>query len=85
MEKKSRKKPTNQTPKLTEEKTQLSKKEQILQIIKKPSKQKFLSESQRQYYDILKNNQITPLQKKQIMECTVNLDLIYCSQKMVYN
>ena len=59
MEKKTRKKPTNQTPKLTEEKTQLSKKEQILQVIKKPSKQKFLSENQRKYYEILRDNQIT--------------------------
>ena len=37
----------------------LTKKEVICSIIKKPTKEKFLSESQRQYYNILKNNQIT--------------------------
>jgi phosphate starvation-inducible PhoH-like protein len=37
----------------------LSKKELISQIIKKKTKEKFLSESQRRYYDILTKNQIT--------------------------
>jgi phosphate starvation-inducible PhoH-like protein len=43
----------------TEEKVYLNKKDLITQIIKKQTKQKFLSESQRKYYDILVNNQIT--------------------------
>ena len=37
----------------------INKKELISQIIKKKTKEKFLSESQRKYYDILKSNQIT--------------------------
>jgi len=36
-----------------------SKKEIISQFIKKQTKEKFLTENQRVYYDILKNNQIT--------------------------
>ena len=36
-----------------------SKKDLICSIVKKKSKQKFLSESQKYYYDILTNNQIT--------------------------
>jgi len=36
-----------------------TKKELISQIIKKKTKEKFLSESQKKYYDLLKNNQIT--------------------------
>ena len=36
-----------------------SKKEVISQFIKKQTKEKFLTENQRVYYDILKNNQIT--------------------------
>ena len=36
-----------------------SKKELIGEIIKKKTKEKFLSESQKSYYEILKNNQIT--------------------------
>jgi phosphate starvation-inducible PhoH-like protein len=60
MEKKSRtrKKPVQ----VTEEKQQYqpkSKKEIICSIIKKPTKNKFLSESQKIYYDILRENQIT--------------------------
>jgi phosphate starvation-inducible protein PhoH and related proteins len=60
MEKKSRtrKKPTQPT----EEKQQYqpkNKKELICSIIKKPTKNKFLSESQKIYYDLLKENQIT--------------------------
>jgi len=43
----------------TEFKPKLTKKELISQIIKKKTKQKFLSESQRIYYDILTKNQIT--------------------------
>ena len=42
----------------TEQKPKVSKKEQISNIIKK-TKDKFLSQSQRKYYDTLKNNQIT--------------------------
>jgi phosphate starvation-inducible PhoH-like protein len=42
-----------------EEKVYLNKKDLITQIIKKQTKQKFLSESQRKYYDILTNHQIT--------------------------
>lgn len=43
----------------TEYKPTLSKKEVITQIIKKKPKEKFLSESQRTYYETLINNQIT--------------------------
>jgi hypothetical protein len=42
---------TTQTPK--------NKKEILTQIIKKPTKEKFLTENQRLYYEILKTNQIT--------------------------
>jgi len=60
MEKKTR---TKRKPvQSTEEKQiqpKLNRKEVICSIIKKPTKEKFLSESQRQYYNILKNNQIT--------------------------
>jgi phosphate starvation-inducible PhoH-like protein len=57
MEKRNRKKPTQQT---TEEPTeQKSKKEVICSIIKKKTKEKFLSESQRIYYNKLIQNQIT--------------------------
>jgi phosphate starvation-inducible protein PhoH and related proteins len=45
--------------KSSEEKVYLNKKDLITQIIKKQTKQKFLSESQRKYYEILTNNQIT--------------------------
>jgi len=60
MEKKSRtrKKPVQ----VTEEKQQYqpkNKKDLICSIIKKPTKNKFLSESQKIYYDTLKENQIT--------------------------
>ena len=54
-----RKKPSSQTQKETEVKSTMSRKELIGQIIKRKTKEKFLSESQRKYYDILKNNQIT--------------------------
>jgi phosphate starvation-inducible PhoH-like protein len=43
----------------TEFKPKLTKKELISQIIKKKTKEKFLSESQKIYYDILTKNQIT--------------------------
>ena len=36
-----------------------TKKDIIGQIIQKPTKEKFLTENQRTYYDILKSNQIT--------------------------
>ena len=36
-----------------------TKKEFILEVIKKKSKEKFLSENQKKYYDLLTNNQIT--------------------------
>ena len=60
MEKKTRikRKPVQST----EEKQiqpKLNKKEIICSIIKKQTKQKFLSESQKTYYELLKNNQIT--------------------------
>jgi phosphate starvation-inducible PhoH-like protein len=42
-----------------EYKPKLTKKELISQIIKKKTKEKFLSESQKIYYEILTNNQIT--------------------------
>ena len=54
-----RKKPSSQTQKETEVKSTMSRKELIGQMIKRKTKEKFLSESQRKYYDILKNNQIT--------------------------
>jgi phosphate starvation-inducible PhoH-like protein len=56
-EKRNRKKPAQQT---TEEPTeQRSKKEVICSIIKKKTKEKFLSESQKIYYNKLIQNQIT--------------------------
>jgi phosphate starvation-inducible protein PhoH and related proteins len=55
-----RKKRSTVQPKSVDEyKPRLTKKELISQIIKKKSKEKFLSESQREYYDILINSQIT--------------------------
>ena len=55
-----RKKRSTVQPKPVDEyKPRLSKKELISQIIKKKSKEKFLSESQRKYYEILTNSQIT--------------------------
>jgi phosphate starvation-inducible PhoH-like protein len=50
-----RKKPTQ--PQETEPKK--TKKEIIAEIIKKKSKEKFLSDNQKLYYDLLKKNQIT--------------------------
>ena len=40
-------------------KPQVSKKDQILQIIKRKTKEKFLSENQKKYYQTLTSNQIT--------------------------
>jgi len=54
-----KKRATSQTNKENEYKPTLTKKEQIIQIIKKPTKQKFLSESQKTYYSTLRDNQIT--------------------------
>ena len=54
-----RKKQNSNVTKESEVRPTISKKELISQIIKKKTKEKFLSESQRKYYDILKNNQIT--------------------------
>jgi len=48
-----------QKDKEIEYKPNLTKKEQILQIIKKKTKEKFLSESQKTYYELLTTNQIT--------------------------
>ena len=61
MEKKSRTKRKPVQVKTTEEKQiqPKNRKEIICSIIKKPTKNKFLSESQKTYYDILKENQIT--------------------------
>ena len=42
-----------------ESKTYLTKKDLISQIIKKKTKEKFLTDSQKEYYEILTNNQIT--------------------------
>lgn len=47
------------TPIPTPEQRPKTKKELINQIVKKKTKEKFLSESQKEYYRILKNNQIT--------------------------
>jgi len=52
----ARKKPTQ--PQNTEE-TKKTKKEIICEIIKKKSKEKFLSDNQKIYYDLLSKNQIT--------------------------
>jgi phosphate starvation-inducible PhoH-like protein len=54
-----RKKQSTQSPKENEVKSTISRKELISQIIKRKTKEKFLSESQRKYYDILIKNQIT--------------------------
>jgi phosphate starvation-inducible PhoH-like protein len=61
MEKKSRtrKKPVQVTEEKQQQYQPKSKKEIICSIIKKPTKNKFLSESQKIYYDTLKENQIT--------------------------
>ena len=50
-------KKTNSVPE--EQKRNVSRKDQITEIIKKKTKEKFLSENQRKYYDLLVNNQIT--------------------------
>jgi phosphate starvation-inducible PhoH-like protein len=42
-----------------EQKSSVSRKDQITEIIKKKSKEKFLSDNQKKYYDLLINNQIT--------------------------
>lgn len=55
MEKKIRKKPVSDDT----EQTYKSKKDLISQFIKKQTKQKFLTDNQKLYYDILKENQIT--------------------------
>ena len=54
-----RKKQSTQSPRENEVKSTISRKELISQIIKRKTKEKFLSESQRKYYDILTKNQIT--------------------------
>jgi phosphate starvation-inducible PhoH-like protein len=54
-----RKKQSTQSPRENEVKSTISRKELISQIIKRKTKEKFLSESQRKYYDILVKNQIT--------------------------
>jgi len=55
----TQRKKTSGTPSSEEPKKNLNKKELISQIIKRKTKEKFLSESQRKYYEILVNNQIT--------------------------
>jgi phosphate starvation-inducible PhoH-like protein len=48
------------TPTITDDKVdKRTKKQLICSLVKKKTKEKFLSESQRKYYDILNNNQIT--------------------------
>lgn len=47
------------TPPQNQEETKRTKKEIICEIIKKKSKEKFLSDNQKIYYDLLKKNQIT--------------------------
>mgnify|MGYP000909523563 FL=1 len=63
MEKKPRKKPTVSTkPTVFSGETRItpkSKKEIIASVISKPTKEKFLTENQRLYYDLLQKNQIT--------------------------
>jgi phosphate starvation-inducible PhoH-like protein len=48
---------TNSVP--DEQKKNVSRKDQITEIIKKKTKEKFLSDNQKKYYDLLVNNQIT--------------------------
>ncbi len=55
----NRKKPTNQTQEDTSTPKTISRKDFINSIIKKKQKSKFLSDNQKEYYDILVNNQIT--------------------------
>ncbi len=50
-------KKTNSVP--DEQKRNVSRKDQITEIIKKKTKEKFLSDNQKKYYDLLVNNQIT--------------------------
>ena len=54
-------KTTRKSPTITQpsEQNYKTKKELITSIVKKKTKQKFLSENQKHYYDILTNNQIT--------------------------
>jgi phosphate starvation-inducible PhoH-like protein len=54
-----RKKGTTQTPKENEYKPTMSKKELISQIIKKKTKEKFLTTNQKKYYDTLTSSEIT--------------------------
>lgn len=53
------KRKTTQSPTQNTEESKKTKKEIICEIIKKKSKEKFLSDNQKIYYDILKKNQIT--------------------------
>ena len=55
----NRRKPTNQTQEDTSFPKTISRKDFINSIIKKKQKSKFLSDNQKEYYDILVNNQIT--------------------------
>jgi phosphate starvation-inducible PhoH-like protein len=55
----NRRKPTNQTQEDTSIPKTISRKDFINSIIKKKQKSKFLSDNQKEYYDILVNNQIT--------------------------
>jgi phosphate starvation-inducible protein PhoH len=57
MDKKPRRRPAVVTEDLNQQ--HKSKKEIISTLIKKKTKDKFLSDSQREYYDILQNSQIT--------------------------
>lgn len=54
-----RRKQTPSSPIVEEDGRQLSKKDLIGKIIKKKPKEKFLTENQRKYFEILKHNQIT--------------------------
>jgi phosphate starvation-inducible PhoH-like protein len=55
----TRRKQDKPSPILEEDGRQLSKKDLIGKIIKKKPKEKFLTENQRKYFEILKHNQIT--------------------------
>jgi phosphate starvation-inducible PhoH-like protein len=55
----NRRKPTNQTQEDTSIPKTISRKDFINSIIKKKQKSKFLSDNQKDYYDLLVNNQIT--------------------------
>jgi phosphate starvation-inducible protein PhoH len=55
----TRRKPSQTTTEETTENKNLTKKDFINSVVKKKQKNKFLSDNQKEYYDLLLNNQIT--------------------------